>query len=165
MNLVESTSESVATVPHQAKWIKFRNDRNCDSNRTFIFTDGSSNGGYSAVIVRGGIYQSRSGWNNPTSTRNVGAELNGMLLGLQALNVSESVTIVSDYIGIAAWMSGNWKIKDPEVKNKINEAKTMIRTLSLDVDYIHHAGHQSDTSEFTKWNSLADRLATIANDR
>ena len=162
MNLVESTSPKTVRVPHQARWISYREDRSCDAKRTFIFTDGSSNGGYAAVIVRNGkdLVKSR-GWETPTSTKNVGPELNGMLLGLRQATEGESITMVSDYLGVAAWMTENWKIKDPEVRDKIREAKEIVARLNLDLDFIHHGGHQKDTSAFTQFNNLADKLAGV----
>ena len=164
MNLVESTNPPTVKIPHQARWIELRNSRSCDDDRVWIFTDGSSLGGYGAVILRPGLPRIElNEFEEPTTTKNVGAELNGLLLGLRNTMRDERVVIVSDYLGVAAWMTGNWKIKDDEVRHKIREARRIVQSRGLDVDFIHHAGHQKDDSEFTKWNTVADRLATAAN--
>ena len=164
MNLVESTNPKTVRVAHQAKWINYRGARFVHPRRTWIFTDGSSLGGFGAVVLRENEPALElKDFAEPTSTKNVGAELNGFLLGLHEAREGEKLIVVSDYLGIAAWMTGNWKIKDPEVYNKIQEARGIVLSRGLDVDFIHHGGHQKDASDFTRWNSRADVLASEAN--
>jgi len=149
-------------VKHQGKWVRFRQSRECSADRVWIFTDGGVKGktaGFGAVIVEGTDAQFLQGRVPLTSTRNVGAELNGFLLGLRNVREGAEVTVVSDYLGIAAWMTGNWQIKDGEVRNAVSEAKQLIADKGLLVSFCHHKGHQKDESDFTKWNNYADRLA------
>lgn len=161
MNPVESTHLKTTQISHQSRWITYRASRDCDDSRTWIFTDGSSNGGFGAAIRRPGEpLLEANGYEAPTSTKNVGAELNGLLLALREARGGEQITVVSDYLGVAAWMTGNWQIKDQEVRSKINEAKSLIKQKSLGVNFCHHRGHQKDSSEFTRLNNIADRLAS-----
>ena len=160
MNLVESTNPKVVAVSHQGKWINYRESRDCDDSTTWIFTDGSSNGGFGAVAVRDGEHIKKArGFETPGKTRNIAAELNGLLLALGLARQDESITVVSDYLGVAAWMTNNWRIKEPDVRVKINEAKKIVAAKNLKVDYCHHGGHQRDNSDFTKFNNIADELA------
>ncbi len=165
MNLVESTHPGTIKPAHQARWIRLRKSRGCDEDRTWIFTDGSSLGGFAAVILRGEEMLTSADWKEPTPTKNIAAELNALVLGLREAKQGESVTIVSDYLGVAAWMTSNWKIKDQEVARIIKTAKTIVENLELDVRYIHHGSHQTDNSDFTRMNNLVDKLAGEMNKR
>jgi len=171
----ETTCPKSARVPHQAKWIRYRSSANLRSNavvdqlaRTlrkdesvaWIFADGSSKGGYGAAVVYGDRVDLLAGFTEPTRTRNVGAELNGVLLGLRNVEKGSTIAVVCDYMGFVAWYSGNWRIKDPEVREKIQEARQIIKDRELVLErLVHHRGHQEDDSDFTKWNNFADRLA------
>jgi len=158
---VYSTWPKTVAVPHQGKWVSFLEDKSLQRGRLYAFTDGSSNGGYGAVLVESnGSIECVSGWKEPTSTRNVGAELNALILALEAAPNGREVFIVSDYLGIAAWMTGNWSIKDQEVQATITRAKELVDQKDLDVTFCHHKGHQRDNSAFTTWNSKADELAS-----
>ena len=163
--IIESTNPSTVKVPHQAKWVRFRENREPTEALVWIFTDGSivdkgTMGGYGAVVLHEGEERSYSGKEALTSTRNVGSELNGLLMGLRNVPEGSELAIVSDYLGIAAWLSGNWKIKDSEVRRKINEAKKIANERNLTfARLIHHKGHQKDDSAFTRLNHRADRLA------
>ncbi len=131
----------------------------------YIFTDGASTGHYSAVIAhRGGEPIPFAGYAEPTSTRNVGAELNGALLGLTKVldkHCAKPVVVVSDYIGIACWLTGNWKVKDPEVRSIVQRILDVARTKGINnLNFVHHRGHQTDKSDFTRLNCLADRLCS-----
>lgn len=158
---VFSTWPKTVSVPHQAKWITLLEDKDLQEGNLYAFTDGSSNGGFGVVIVeQGGDVTCTSGWKKPTSTKNVGAELNAMILALESVPAGREVIIVSDYLGIAAWMTNNWRIKDPEVRETIRLAEELIKDKNLTVTFGHHKGHQRDGSDFTLWNSKADDLAS-----
>lgn len=158
---VESTNLSTANGKSK-RWIRFRKDRSATPDAAWVFTDGSSSGRFAAVIVHkgGGMIERRTGFEPMTHTRNVGAELNALLLGLEHSPKGERVVVISDYLGIGAWMTGNWKINDPEVARKVARANALVRERGLDVLFVHHAGHQRDDSDFTKYNSEADRLCS-----
>ena len=155
---VYSTNPKTVRVPHQAKWVTLLEDRRCLAEKLYVFTDGSSLGGYGAVIVTRDRATKLAGHQAVTSTRNVGAELNGFLLGLENAPPNSEIVVVSDYLGVAAWMTGHWKIKDSEVRAKIERAMAIAEERDLLLSFIHHAGHQRDDSAFTWWNSVADRL-------
>jgi ribonuclease HI len=163
--LVETTCPN--TSKGRYPWIGFRESRRVAGDEIFVFTDGSSKGGYGAVLVQAGVEPVvLTGWTAPTSTRNVGAELNGALLGLKAVRADAEVVLVCDYLGIAAWWAGHWKIKDAEVKERIEQIRNVIRDQWLVVKYVHHRGHQKLTEgdDFTKYNTMADEASTRAND-
>lgn len=162
--IVESTDPKQSTIPHQKPWVRHRKSREIEGDHVYVFSDGSSLGSYAAVVVSPkGV--TRHGDKAPmTSTRNVGAELNGAILGLSNVESGSSVVLVFDYMGVGAWLTENWKIKDPEVQSKIDALRLVIKTKRLTVHYIHHAGHQRDGSAFTRWNAEADALCTAQLD-
>jgi hypothetical protein len=113
------------------------------------------------VVGPEGTVRRRSGFSTPTNTRNVGAELNGLILGLESVPWGAKVCVVSDYLGCAAWLTHNWKIRDGEVAEKVDRAARTIIERELDIRYCHHCGHQQDDSDLTRWNIEADRLAGL----
>jgi ribonuclease HI len=155
---VHTTSKKTIGVPHQARWLTFQEDRRCHPKKVYVFTDGSI-GGFGAVVVTEVKAIRYAGVAQLTGTRNVGSEMNGLLLGLANAPKRSNVVVVSDYLGVAAWMTGNWKIKNDEVRDQVKRAKLLIIKSQLKVSYCHHAGHQGDDSDFTRWNAEADRLA------
>lgn len=168
---VYTTNLKTARVPHQAKWVTFRESRSCVHDAVtqlgeivngavvWAFTDGSLAGYGAALVEPGKRIVKLAGREEMTGARNVSAELNGFLLALENLPVGARVVVVSDYLGVAAWMTGNWKIKNPEVRDRVERAKAIVIERELDLTFCHHAGHQKDDSDFTRYNNLADRLA------
>lgn len=161
----QSTNKSTTEVPHQAKWVDLRESRACENGVTYAFTDGSSLGGFGAVLVRGGVASEHTGWKKPDKSRNVGAELDGMLLALEHAKQGESLLIVSDYLGVAAWMTKNWAIKKEEVRWRVAKARELVEEKALTLTFCHHGGHQSDDSDFTRYNCAADGLAGEGNEQ
>ncbi len=162
MSRVYSTNPPTVKVPHQARWITFRESREC-AEALFVFTDGSSLGGFAAILVENGEFlDGWQAWKKPTPTRNVAAELNGVLLGLSKLPPwAHEVVVVTDYLGPAAWLTRNWKIKKDEVRDKIAAIQEVIDVLCLAVTFVHHKGHQRpDESDFSYWNTMADAYAS-----
>lgn len=91
------------------------------------------------------------------SMRNVAGEIEGARAAMQyCLDKGiKSVTIYHDYIGIAAWCTGEWKAKQEGTM----DYALFYRAASLHVD-IHFKkvkGHSGDT-----YNELADKLAKQA---
>jgi len=167
--LVESTDAKQAHIPHQVRWVRHRKSRSLEPGRIYVFSDGSSLGSYAAVTVckraDGGtnVVWEGAGFEPMTKTRNIRAELDGVILGLTSGVPSDGslpVVLVYDYFGIGAWLSGNWRIKEPEVQERITKLKKIIAERRLKVSFIHHGGHQKDDSDLTKWNNRADQLAT-----
>ncbi len=95
--------------------------------------------------------------NDLASMRNVAGEIEGARAAMQyCLDKGiKSVTIYHDYIGIAAWCTGEWKAKQEGTM----DYALFYRAASLHVD-IHFKkvkGHSGDT-----YNELADKLAKEA---
>lgn len=94
---------------------------------------------------------------NIASMRNVAGEIEGARAAMQLCldRGIKSVTIFHDYIGIAAWCTGEWKAKQEGTM----DYALFYRAASLHVD-IHFKkvkGHSGDT-----YNELADKLAKEA---
>ena len=159
-----------STCPNTSKgkypWIRHRESRRVVGDDVYVFSDGSSLGGFGAVLVQADVAPLvLLGFERPGPTRNIAAELNGALLGLSNVRADASVVLVADYLGVAAWLTQNWKIKDMIVRAKIDEIKDVIRANWLTVKYVHHRGHQKpvEGDDFTAYNKLADNAATRAN--
>lgn len=91
------------------------------------------------------------------SMRNVAGEIEGARAAMQLCldRKIKSLTIYHDYIGIAAWCTGEWKAKQEGTM----DYALFYRAASLHVD-IHFKkvkGHSGDT-----YNELADKLAKEA---
>ncbi len=91
------------------------------------------------------------------SMRNVAGEIEGARAAMQLCldRGIKSVTIYHDYVGIAAWCTGEWKAK----QDGTVDYALFYRAASLHVD-IHFKkvkGHSGDT-----YNELADKLAKEA---
>lgn len=146
-------------------WLRFQRRRFCGDGRWHIFTDGSSKGAYAAVVVgpAGDVQLELSEWRQPTKTRNIGGEWNGLLLGLRAAPEHGRVTIVCDLLWVHAQLIGVRKTVEPETQTQLAVAHRLIADKHLDVVLIHHDGHQKDDSDFTRWNVLADTLCAKKN--
>jgi ribonuclease HI len=100
--------------------------------------------------------------------RNILAELAGLYLALTLVSEGSEVTIVHDYEGVGAWMTGRWKAKDPIVAQIAAACHGIVQRRRLRVAYRHQRGHQSawaGRDDFAYYNGKADALATEAGDR
>jgi hypothetical protein len=68
------------------------------------------------------------------------------------------VTIVFDMLGLGLWMCGHQRAQTPVTKAAIEACADLIEGSSLDVEWVHHRGHQKDPSHFTFFNTLVDGL-------
>lgn len=95
--------------------------------------------------------------NDLASMRNVAGEIEGARAAMQyCLDKGiKSITIYHDYIGIAAWCTGEWKAKQEGTM----DYALFYRAASLHVDirFQKVKGHSGD-----KYNELADKLAKEA---
>jgi hypothetical protein len=100
--------------------------------------------------------------------RNILAELAALHLALTLVPEGSAVTVVHDYEGVGAWMTGRWKAKDPIVAQIVAACHGIIQRRRLRVAYRHQRGHQSawaGRDDFAHYNGKADALATEAGDR
>lgn len=98
--------------------------------------------------------------------RNVLAELAALYLALRLVPEGASVTIVHDYEGVGAWMTGRWKTKDPLVAEVIAACTALASARRLTLSFRHQRGHQSTWAardDFAHFNARADALATDAS--
>lgn len=151
---------------YPGSWLKFRKDRSVKSDAIYIFSDGSSSGWHGAVIIDPGkTIRYRSSFEE-TPNRNINAEFNGAILGLEAIVPNSKINLIHDLLGLGAWIIGAWKINKPAVKQKTDQIKNIIKDKNLDVSWVHHAGHQNKkkgerpicNSQFTHYNCQADQL-------
>jgi hypothetical protein len=156
---VETTSERSAGMKNRP-WLRLRASRACDDpTMLYAFADGSTRGSYAAVLVRpGGAIQEEARWRPPTRTRNVGAEWDGFLLGLELAPPGAKLTIVVDLLWIHAQLIDVRATHDAEIQEKLARAKALISEKRLALTLVHHDGHQEDASDFTRWNARADAL-------
>jgi len=153
-----------ARVPYP--WVRYRESRCVDDQHVYVFTDGSSLGGYGAVVVEPGKSPAKYyGFTTPTKTRNVGAELNGAMLGLSNAPIGSAVVLVCDYLGVAAWLLGFHAIREAGTADQVEALEALIAERRLTVSYVHHRGHQQPTNgdDFTYFNTIADELADEGN--
>lgn len=126
------------------------------------YVDGSydvTNGSYSYGMVmfyNGGEEHFSEKFENSdlASMRNVAGEIEGARAAMQyCLDKGiKSLTVFHDYIGIAAWCTGEWKAKQ---EGTIDYALFYrMASLSVDIRFEKVKGHSGD-----KYNELADKLA------
>ena len=159
------TTKVVTAERESKKWpIQLRHLRSLEADRTWIFTDGSGTGWYAAVILRPGCEKHYVTGYNERSGHNVGAELDGIVLGLENIRQGEKIAIVSDYLWNAYSVNGWYKINDSYLHERVLQIRRILETKGLsDALFIHHRGHQKDSSDFSRWNNVADRLCRKQN--
>lgn len=97
--------------------------------------------------------------------RNIAAELGALALALQHAPRGQALTVVHDYEGIGAWMTGRWQAHEPIVRALLAECRRRIDAGNLTVTYRHQRGHQADPlglNPLVRANQRADALATAA---
>jgi ribonuclease HI len=97
--------------------------------------------------------------------RNVLAELAALYLALRLAPEGTALTVVHDYEGVGAWMTGRWKTKDPLVAEIVAACAGLASARRLTLSFCHQRGHQSSWAgrdDFAHFNSQADALATEA---
>ena len=139
-----------------------------------IYTDGACSGnpgpgGWGYVIVENGQIFSNKGSENQTTNNRM--ELTAAIKALESARKDESLYLYTDstYLqkGITEWIV-NWKknnwinsSKKP-VSNKDLWIKIDQLNLELDIEWKWVRAHQSDNSDDTFYNNMADELATGA---
>ena len=139
-----------------------------------IYTDGACSGnpgpgGWGYVIVEYGKLHSSNG--SESKTTNNRMELTAAIKALESARKDESLYLYTDstYLqkGVTEWIV-NWKknnwitsSKKP-VSNKDLWIKIDQLNLELDIEWKWIKAHQSDNSDDTFYNNMADELATGA---
>lgn len=139
-----------------------------------IYTDGACSGnpgpgGWGYVIVENGKLHSSNGRESKTTNNRM--ELTAAIKALESARKDESLYLYTDstYLqkGITEWIV-NWKknnwitsSKKP-VSNKDLWIKIDQLNLELDIEWKWVKAHQSDNSDDTFYNNMADELATGA---
>ena len=139
-----------------------------------IYTDGACSGnpgpgGWGYVIVENGQIFSNKGSENQTTNNRM--ELTAAIKALESARKDESLYLYTDstYLQkgitewIVTWKKNNWinSSKKP-VSNKDLWIKIDQLNLELDIEWKWVKAHQSDNSDDTFYNNLADELATGA---
>jgi hypothetical protein len=162
LNFIQTTSKKAAAVQYKKNWIRYvEAPAELLQGYTWVFTDGSTTGWHAAVLILPGLNIRRLAAHvAPTPTRNVGAEMNGLILGLKHAQSGIPVWAVFDYVGVGAWITGGWEIKSFEVQEQVRKIEKIIDERDLTLNLFHHPGHQKDKSQFTFFNGVADSLCS-----
>lgn len=136
----------------------------------YIFTDGSyrvskSQGGIGLVWVRDGqvVMKYSKGYKNTTNNQ---MELLAIKAALYSIKKPiDEVTIITDSeYSLGCITNPKWNPKkNVELINSIKELLKEKQKLAK-IEFMHTRGHQTDDSEFTKFNNIADELAQSASD-
>ena len=103
-----------------------------------------------------------------SAIHNILAELAALYHVFRTAKAGSEFTVVHDYVGVAEWMEGRWKAKDPVVAAVIAACRALIERRRLRVGFRHQRGHQASWAgrdDFAHYNAEADALATDAGDR
>ena len=139
-----------------------------------IYTDGACSGnpgpgGWGYVIVENGELHSNNG--SESQTTNNRMELTAAIKALESSRKDERLYLYTDstYLQkgitewIVSWKKNNWitSSKKP-VSNKDLWIKIDQLNIELDIEWKWVKAHQSDNSDDTFYNNMADELATGA---
>jgi len=97
--------------------------------------------------------------------RNIVAELGGLYAAVGLAPAGTALMVVHDYEGVAAWIEGRWRTKDPVVAEIVAACRARIEERRLAVTFRRQRGHQSTfagRNDFAAFNARADALATEA---
>jgi hypothetical protein len=157
---VRSTYEREAGQRRRA--VGFKPDREIDSPGTWMFTDGSSDGWQSLVVLRPGQDARLFARAAPTDARNVGAEVAALVSALEATRPGEDVAIVSDFLWSIYYVLGWHRVENALIREQVAAARAILAERRPGaVRFIHVKGHERDDSALGCWNDVADRLCTL----
>ena len=142
-----------------------------------IYTDGACSGnpgpgGWGYVILENGKLHTGKG--SESQTTNNRMELMAAIKALESARTDESLYLYTDstYLqkGITEWIvnwkKNNWTTSSKKpVSNKDLWIKIDRLNLELDIEWKWVKAHQSDNSDDTFYNNMADELATGAIDK
>jgi hypothetical protein len=157
---VRATYEREAGVRQRA--VGFKPDREIDSADTWMFTDGGSKGWHALVVLRPGHDPRLVARAVRSETRNVGAEVAGLVSAFEATLPGERVTIVSDFLWSIYYVLGWYQVESPLLREQVAAARALVaERRPASVRFIHVKGHVRDDSALGRWNDVADRLCAL----
>jgi hypothetical protein len=121
---VRSTYEREAGARKRA--VAFKADREIDSPDTWMFTDGGSKGWQSLVVLRPGQDPRLVASEARTETRNVGAEVAGLVSALAAVLPGERVAIVSDFLWSIYYVLGWYQVENALLREQVGAARALL---------------------------------------
>lgn len=134
-----------------------------------IYTDGA----YSSAREQGGLgivmledsKKILEYSNKYQRTTNNQMELGAIIIALRLIKKEyESIVIYSDSMYCIGCATLGWKRKkNVKLWQEFDKQLKRVSELCSDIKFIHVKGHQSDTSEDTKWNNYCDKLAVKAS--
>jgi len=157
---VRATYEREAGARRRA--VGFKADRELDSKDTWMFTDGSSKGWQSLVVLRPGKDVRLLARAARTDTRNVGAEVAGLVSALDAILPRERVAIVSDFLWSIYYVLGWHNVENALLREQVASARELLaKRRPASLRFIHVKGHLRDQSALGRWNDVADQLCSL----
>jgi hypothetical protein len=142
--------------------VAFKPDREIDSQDTWMFTDGGSKGWQALVVLRPGEDIRLVSRAARTATRNVGAEVAGLVSALEATLPGERVVIVSDFLWSIYYVLGWYNVEDALLKEQVAVARELLADRRpAAVRFIHVKGHERDDTALGRWNAVADALCSL----
>lgn len=142
--------------------LAFKPDRELDAPDTWMFTDGASKGWYALVVLRPGEDARLVAREVETDTRNVGAEMGGLVSAFEAVLPGERVAVVSDFLWSIYYVLGWHAVENARLVQQVAAARALLdarRPASL--RFIHVRGHLRDATALGHWNAIANRLCSL----
>jgi len=140
----------------------FKPDREIDSDETWVFTDGSGTGGHGMVVLRPGQDPRLVARQIRMAMKNIGAEMNALLLALETIVPGDRVAIVADLLWSIFYVLGWYNVKHPALREQVAAARALLDArMPASLRFIHIRGHKNDGTAFGRWNHVADRLCTL----
>ena len=82
-------------------------------------------------------------------------ELAAILEGLRAVRrPGQSIAVYTDSLAAVSWLTGRWRIKDPEIRRLATSIQALVDRMGHQVTYHHVRGHAGHLG-----NERADALA------
>src|SRR4051794_14326635 len=103
--------------------VALKADRELDSADTWMFSDGGSKGWYGLVVLRPGEDARVMAGEVRTDSRNVGAEMGGLLKAIELTASDERVVVVSDFLWSIYYVLGWYDIKNELIREQVLAAR------------------------------------------
>jgi hypothetical protein len=127
-----------------------------------MFTDGSGTGWHGLVVLRRDQPPRLVARGIRMAMKNVGAEMNALLMALEAIVPGERVAIVADFLWSVYYVLGWWNVNHPALIEQVVAARALLETRRpASLRFIHVKGHRNDGSGFGRWNKIADQLCSL----